>query len=558
MMNYIFAHIKRRPQLLVAVIALVISAIYGQFLWNPIVFDDNNFFGGRIYPEYLDWKVFFSLGSRWLPYATFEWTRVLLGHEMIWYRLGNMVLHIATSAALFLFLRRLFEIVLPMDKAGVIAPVSENSLSPFWLAFFGALIFALHPAAVYAVGYLIQRTTLMATFFAVVMWWLFVEGLARRSHWWLIGSAGAYFFAVLSKEHAIMAPAVALAIFFLVHKPARESFKQVWPTFLLYGLIGANTLFQMKSGNILGQAYEPRGADMLATLARRDAGFNPAFAYPLSVLTQSFLFFKYLLVWIVPSPAWMSVDMFEQFAARLWSWPHVAGLVGFVIYPAVAIRLLLQRGKRGLLGFAMLCPWLMFATELSAVRIQESFVLYRSYLWLPGACAAMPFLFQKASAKRVAVILTALALVMIPATWDRLRTFSSALLLWDDAARLITDKDNRPGVERIYHNRGLQFSKLGYFEPALADFNKAIALNPNYMLAYNDRGATYLSTRQFPQALHDFDKAIELNPKFARSYLGRALAYEGLNNSHAALLNYQQLCALGFTDGCVKLKPVLN
>jgi tetratricopeptide (TPR) repeat protein len=104
----------------------------------------------------------------------------------------------------------------------------------------------------------------------------------------------------------------------------------------------------------------------------------------------------------------------------------------------------------------------------------------------------------------------------------------------------------------------LQFSKLGYFEPALADYNKAIALNPNYMLAYNDRGATYLSTQQYPQALNDFDKAIELDPKFARSYLGRALAQEGLNNSHAALLNYQQLCALGFTDGCIKLKPVLN
>ena len=53
------------------------------------------------------------------------------------------------------------------------------ALSPSWLAFFGALIFALHPAAVYAVAYLNQRSTLMATLFTLVMWRLFLEGLIR-------------------------------------------------------------------------------------------------------------------------------------------------------------------------------------------------------------------------------------------------------------------------------------------------------------------------------------------------------------------------------------------
>ena len=207
------------------------AVLYGQFLWNPVVFDDMYFFDGTVHAEYLG-KIF-SFDLRWLPYATFEWTRALLGLDLIWFHLGNLTLHIANIAVLFLFLRRLFDVVLPSEKKIVTNPAAVIPLSPSWLAFFGVLIFALHPAAVYAVAYLSQRSTLMATFFTLVMWRLFLEGTIRESRWWLMASAGAYFFAVLSKEHAIMAPAVALAMLFLLRQPSRQLFRKVWPTFVL-------------------------------------------------------------------------------------------------------------------------------------------------------------------------------------------------------------------------------------------------------------------------------------------------------------------------------------
>jgi tetratricopeptide (TPR) repeat protein len=265
------------------------------------------------------------------------------------------------------------------------------------------------------------------------------------------------------------------------------------------------------------------------------------------------LFFKYFLIWILPSPGWMSIDMFEPFATRLWSWPHVAGAIGFAAYGAGAGWMLLKRGKYGLLGFGLLCPWLMFLTELSTVRIQESFVIYRSYLWMPGIFACLPFLFQRAPGKRAALLLAALALVMLPVTWARLTTFSSPLQVWNDAARLIDGKDNRPGVERIYHNRGLFLLKSGYPEQSLKDFNKAITLYPQYLLALNDRAAAYLTMGKYTQALVDFNSALAINPDFARSQLGRALTYEGLGNHDAALRDYGTLCMLGYTEGCGKL-----
>ncbi len=527
------------------VLCLSIALLYGQFLWNPVVFDDIYFFDGSVHDQYLG-KVF-SFDLRWLPYATLEWTHALLGLDLIWFRLGNLALHLVTTVTLFLFLRRLFERVLPCHDE------SNVTLSPHWLAFFGALIFALHPASVYAAAYLVQRSTLMATLFVLLTWRLFLEGLSRENYRWLLASTATYFLAVFSKEHAIMAPAVTVALLLLVdNQPIRQRLMLIWPTFMLYGLIGGWVIFQIKASHILGQAYEPIAASYMSLLGQ---DFNVHLAYPLSMLTQCFLFFKYLWVWLAPSPAWMSVDMPQVFARSLWSWPELAGLLGFIVYPIIAISLLLKKSLKGLLGFALLCPWLLFATELSTIRIQESFVLYRSYLWMAGAFAALPFLCQRLSAKQAAITLSLVAVLMMPLSWLRLTTFSHPLLLWDDAARLVENVDEKClGRDRIFYNRGTELVKAKQYPEAVEDLSRVIKLKGYYEgYAYQNRGSAYLESRQYLLALNDINKAIELLPtNKAKLYLGKARILEGLNDSTAAMQAYQQACLLGMQTACQK------
>jgi len=528
-------------------LCLPVTLLYGQFFWNPAVFDDANFFDGLEHDQYQG-KVF-SLAVRWLPYASLEWTHTLLGSSVIWFRLGNLALHLATAVTLFLFLRRLFERILPYRDQ------SNETLSAHWLAFFGALIFALHPASVYAVAYLIQRSMLMATLFALLTWRLFLEGLIRENYRWLLASAATYFLSVFSKEHAIMIPAVTMALLLLVNKqPIRQRLMLVCPTFVLYGLIGGFVVFQVKSSHVLGQAYEPKAVNLMFLLG---PDFNIHLVYPLSILTQCFLFFKYLWVWLVPSPAWMSIDMPQAFARSLWSWPETAGLIGFMIYPVIAIRLLLQKGLKGLLGFALLCPWLLFAAELSTVRIQEPFVLYRSYLWMVGAFAALPFLCQKLRAKQAAITLTFVALFMMPLSWLRLTTFSHPLLLWDDAARLVENTDEKYlGIERIFYNRGTEALKAKRYAEAIEDLSKTIELKGYYVSdAYCNRGVAYLQSKQYLQALNDSNKAIELaRKKKPTYYLEKALVLEALNDSTAAWLAYKQACLMGAPVACKKME----
>ncbi len=62
------------------------------------------------------------------------------------------------------------------------------------------------------------------------------------------------------------------------------------------------------------------------------------------------------------------------------------------------------------------------------------------------------------------------------------------------------------------------------FDAAIADFDKAIELNPEDAMAYYNRGTAYAGLEQFDAAIADFDKAIELNPDFVEAYHNRALS----------------------------------
>ena len=523
-------------------IASTLIALYGQFLTRPLVFDDYTYFGDNIGD---DMKSLGGLALRGFAIATYSWLRAALGDDLVWQHGANLVLHIANAWLLFAFLYRLFNATLAAEPSAGYNAAEPGPVALSWLAFFGAMWFALNPVAVYGVAYLAQRTILMATLFSLLTWVLFLEGLLRDQRRWLLASAATYLLAVLSKEHAIMVPAVSLALLGLMRKADRQGLMKVWPTFLLYGLVGTFTFFQIKAGGIVGRAYEPNGLDMLAELA-----IDPQQAHALSVLTQGYLYFKYLLLWIVPNPGWMSVDMLEKFARSFLSWPETLGLTAFATYAGLAVYLICQTGRTGLMGFAMLGPWLMFATELSTIRIQEPFVLYRSYLWMPCLVVALPFLFQKVPLRYALIFFATVTFAQVAGSFNRLTTFSDPFLLWDDALRLAQDKENISRLGRMYHNRGSGLAKQNRYEEAIRDYDLGLKYLPKHSYLYNDRAVAYLETERYWEALKDYDMAIWYKPNYYNPYLGRAKVYEALGDHAAARLDYARSCQLGVDEVC--------
>ncbi|HUQ76672.1 MAG TPA: hypothetical protein VM183_18280 [Burkholderiales bacterium] len=448
-------------------------ALYAGTFHYPRVFDDLTYVP--------------SVGAglhRWLADETFRW----IGPHLAAERLANVVLHGATAIVLFGFLQRLFRAVLA-DARG--------------MAFFGALAFALHPVAVYGVAYLTQRSIIMATLFSIAALWCVLEGLLRQFLRWHLAAAALYFLAVISKEHAVMLPAVAVAMALLLRGTPLYQLRYV---LILMALAAAATVYRART--LIGSAYEPFAQDI------------GALAYSLSIINQGYLFFRYLVTWLIPCPCWMSIDLRVGFPHELLAWPQTLGFIGFLAYPIVAFLLLRRRGAMGLAGLGLLYPWLLALTEFATIRAQEPFVLYRSYLWMSGLPIALPALLP---AKGRPALLIVGCLVLAVLARERIETFSDPLKLWDDAVRKNTDL-RAPYVERAYINRGELHRGAGRASLALADFDRAIALNPRIAEGYVGRATLRLELRQPHEALPDLQRAVELEPNHASARAKRCYA----------------------------------
>ncbi len=500
--------------------------LYWSALRHPLVFDDYHLSEHALKTHYAQARWWFGL--RWFSDASFGWVYALFGKAMTWQRLANVLLHAATGAVLFGFLSRLFSAVLEDPRSR-------------WLAFFGAALFVVHPAAVYGVAYLMQRSIVLATLFSLLALWCVLEWLLRGSPRWCIAAAAAYYLAVFSKEHAVMLPAVAVALAVLVRGLSLEQARRAaWPL-TLFAAIGMIVI--LSSRGVLGKAYEPFASDVIASLGERRSELDSGLAYPISVLNQATLYFRYLFTWLLPWPGWMSIDVRTPFPKTLFEWPYMVGFAAWLAYPVATVWLLFKRGGAGLFGFGLLYPWLFAFTEVATVRAQEPFVLYRSYLWMSGLPAIVPMLAGNLAPRwRVAVLVAACLFLVFPAR-GRLDSFSSPLKLWDDAIGKNTTL-SAPYVERAYVARGFVHLDARRLEAARADFERAVELNPRSPDAHLARGTLRLRSGALNEALDDLDLAVALDPRYASAYDKRCVVKMGLGRPAQALADCEKAVAL--------------
>ena len=99
-----------------------------------------------------------------------------------------------------------------------------------------------------------------------------------------------------------------------------------------------------------------------------------------------------------------------------------------------------------------------------------------------------------------------------------LEAYAAAISDYDKAIAL------KPDYADAYYNRGSMKAKSGQDTAAISDFDKAIALKPDYANAYNYRGVMKAKSGQDTAAISDYDKAIALKPDCALACKNREIA----------------------------------
>jgi tetratricopeptide (TPR) repeat protein/S1-C subfamily serine protease len=105
-----------------------------------------------------------------------------------------------------------------------------------------------------------------------------------------------------------------------------------------------------------------------------------------------------------------------------------------------------------------------------------------------------------------------------------------------------------PKYARAYINRGLAKSDLGNKQAAITDWDRAIAINPKDAEAYINRGAAKSDLGNEQGAIADYDRAIAINPKYAEAYINRGAAKSTLGDKQGAINDYDRAIAINPKD----------
>lgn len=101
-----------------------------------------------------------------------------------------------------------------------------------------------------------------------------------------------------------------------------------------------------------------------------------------------------------------------------------------------------------------------------------------------------------------------------------------------------------PQYAEAYYNRGVTHAKLNDYAAARADYTNAIELDPQYAEAYNNRGTTYANQEDYSAALADFTKATEIDSKNVNAWYNCGVTQARQNEYKQAIESYDRALAI--------------
>ena len=100
----------------------------------------------------------------------------------------------------------------------------------------------------------------------------------------------------------------------------------------------------------------------------------------------------------------------------------------------------------------------------------------------------------------------------------------------------------------MFLNRARTRRKVEDDEGSIADYNRAIKLDPELAGAYNERGVLREFAGDYELALADYEQFLGLAPNESVGYLNRADALLALNRFDAALVSYEKAARSSLTS----------
>ena len=113
-------------------------------------------------------------------------------------------------------------------------------------------------------------------------------------------------------------------------------------------------------------------------------------------------------------------------------------------------------------------------------------------------------------------------------------------------------------TEEEFFDSGMKKYEVGDYKGAIADYTKAIELNPNYINAYLKRGLTKSKLEDWKSAIIDFNKTLQLDPKNVLAYCSIGIAKIMVLQKEAGCQDLQKAVDLGYDEAVNIIKEFCN
>jgi len=123
------------------------------------------------------------------------------------------------------------------------------------------------------------------------------------------------------------------------------------------------------------------------------------------------------------------------------------------------------------------------------------------------------------------------------ALWN-LKRPAEALVSYERALAL------EPNFIEVWGNRGLALRDLARHQEALASFDQVLRLEPGNSVALNSRANVLRDLKRYEEAIENYDRAIALRPDYAEALINRGYTKWTLKQYESGMADVQQALAL--------------
>ena len=480
--------------LLFAFFAALLIILYSNTFFSPFTFDDE-----QILTNYYITNNDISLRGlyeaatltpnkrRGIAHISFALNHYFSGENVFGYHIVNIVIHIAAAFTFYLLANLTLQ-----TRPLAIRPGNRTRE----IAFFAALLWAVHPLQTNAVTYIVQRMTSMATLLCMLCLFFYVKLRLSRNKYIRIGLIGAAALsgamALLSKENSAMLPFMILGyeFFFLMgYKDfIRYKYEIVGFAVGMLMLFVCISIIYLESS--IFQVFDNySGWDF--TLGER-------------LLTEARVVWHYLSLVVLPLPSRLNLVYDFPISTGFFT-PPLTMLAILGICGLIGGSFRLFKHNR-LASFALFWLLLNLVIESSILPLDIIFehrmYLPAIFLFLAGTELCYRIFGEKTLNARITVV--AIVILFSIFTWQRNGVWENEITLWTDIYK------KSPNLAGVNANLGKAYAEAGDHLNAVKFFRQAIQIDPQASYAYISLGAALERENRFEEAIAAYKKALTL------------------------------------------------